>query len=192
MRYIIFVTFVGNFMFSTYTLGAEEGMPQLNPEFWFSQAFWLILVFSLLYIIICKTILPKITDNLENRKKTISNDLEETQRLKEIAEKKSKEYDDLIKNTKIQASRIISENKLKLEKNLSQKEQDAQKEIDHEIEEIEEQIEKFKKQSLESICKIAKEISAEVIKKLLKTEVNESSLSAIVNETSQKRLKNNL
>ena len=26
---------------------AEAGMPQLDPTYWFSQAFWLILIFSL-------------------------------------------------------------------------------------------------------------------------------------------------
>jgi hypothetical protein len=35
-------------------LGAEEGMPQLNPEFWASQIFWLILIFSILYIVVWK------------------------------------------------------------------------------------------------------------------------------------------
>ena len=49
----------------------EAGMPQLNPEFWISQVFWLILIFSTLYIIIWKLIIPKITESLENRKKHI-------------------------------------------------------------------------------------------------------------------------
>ena len=55
-----------------------------------------------------------------------------------------------------------------------------------------EQAKNFKQKSLESISKISKEISSEVIKKVLNTEINESNLSAIVEEVSQKRLKNNL
>ena len=31
--------------------GAEEGMPQLNPEYWYAQIFWLILIFAILYLI---------------------------------------------------------------------------------------------------------------------------------------------
>ena len=46
---------------------AEAGMPQLDPKYWASQAFWLILVFSILYISISKFYLPKIKNNLENR-----------------------------------------------------------------------------------------------------------------------------
>ena len=47
------------------------GMPQLNPEFWVSQIFWLLLTFGILYIVLSKFILPKISSNLEARKSQI-------------------------------------------------------------------------------------------------------------------------
>ena len=46
---------------------AEAGMPQLDPTYWTSQAFWLILVFAILYISIAKFDLPKIKGNLDDR-----------------------------------------------------------------------------------------------------------------------------
>ena len=49
-----------------FALGADSGMPQLDPRFWIAQIFWLILVFSSLYLIIWKVFLPKITDSIEN------------------------------------------------------------------------------------------------------------------------------
>ena len=192
MKRVFFIVFIQSAIFSSESLGAEEGMPQLNPEFWFSQTFWLILVFVILYLIIWKKILPKITDNLENRKKTISNDLEEAQNLKKLAEERYKEYKKLIDDAKNEAGKIISESKLKLDQDLNNKKMEIQKEIDREINEVEKEIKNFKKKSLESVSKISKEISSEVIKKILNTEINESNLSAIVEEVSQKRLKNNL
>ena len=192
MKRVFFIVFIQSAIFSSKSLGAEEGMPQLNPEFWFSQTFWLILVFTILYLIIWKRILPKITDNLENRKKTISTDLEEAQNLKKLAEERYKEYKKLINDAKNESGKIISESKLKLDQDLNNKKMEIQKEIDREINEAEKEINSFKKKSLESVSKISKEISSEVIKKILNTEVNESNLSAIVEEVSQKRLKNNL
>ena len=192
MKRVFFIAFVQSAIFSSKSLGAEEGMPQLNPEFWLSQAFWLVLVFVILYLIIWKTILPKISDNLENRKKTISSDLEEAQNLKKLAEERYEEYKKLINDAKNEAGKIISENKLKLDQDLNNKKIQIQKEIDREINEVEKEIKNFKQKSLESISKISKEISSEVIKKVLNTEINESNLSAIVEEVSQKRLKNNL
>jgi len=192
MKRVFFIVFVQSAIFSRKSLGAEEGMPQLNPEFWFSQTFWLVLVFVILYLIIWKRILPKITDNLENRKKTISSDLEEAQNLKKLAEERYKEYKKLINDAKNEAGKIISESKLKLDQDLNNKKMEIQKEIDREINEAEKEINNFKKKSLKSVSKISKEISSEVIKKILNTEINESNLSAIVEEVSQKRLKNNL
>ena len=47
------------------------GMPQLDPEFWFSQIFWLVITFGILYLVLSKLILPKISENLETRKSQI-------------------------------------------------------------------------------------------------------------------------
>ena len=38
---------------------AEAGMPSWIQQYWVSQAFWLILVFSILYISISKFYLPE-------------------------------------------------------------------------------------------------------------------------------------
>ena len=43
----------------TNLFAAEAGMPQLDPTYWASQAFWLILVFTILYISIAKFYLTK-------------------------------------------------------------------------------------------------------------------------------------
>ena len=90
-------------------------MPQLNTEYWTSQVFWLILIFSSLYLIIWKIFLPKITYSIENRKSKIVNDLNEAQKLKENAEKKLKEYREIIKDSQSEAQKIINDSKKKLD-----------------------------------------------------------------------------
>ena len=92
---------------------AESGMPQLNTEFWTAQIFWLILIFSSLYLIIWKIFLPRITYSIENRKSRVVNDLNEAQKLKENAEKKLREYNEIIENSKKEAKKIIEDNKKK-------------------------------------------------------------------------------
>ena len=104
-----------------WAFGAEGGMPQLNPEFWASQVFWLILIFSSLYVIIWKLFLPKITNSIENRKLKIVNDLNETQKLKDNAEKKLQEYNKIIENSKKDAKKIIEDGKKKLDREIESK-----------------------------------------------------------------------
>ena len=174
------------------TFGAEVGMPQLNPEFWASQIFWLILIFSSLYIIVWKIFLPKITDSIENRKSRIINDLNETQKLKENAEKKLREYNKIIEDTKKEAKKIIEDNKKKLENDIKSKKQKFNEEIEKELMSVEKEIKSLKKLSISSINKIAAEVSSEVIKQLVGTSVNMSNVSAIVEDISKKEVEKNL
>ena len=96
MKKFYFALCIGLIFYSEQLLSSEAGMPQLNPEFWTAQIFWLILIFSSLYLIIWKIFLPRITYSIESRKSKIVNDLNETQKLKENAEKKLKEYNEII------------------------------------------------------------------------------------------------
>ena len=168
--------------------GAEEGMPQLNPEYWYAQIFWLILIFSILYLIIWKVFLPRISNNIENRRLRIINDLNETEKLKENAEKKLKEYEKIIENSKKEAKKILQENQKKLENDLDKKKQILDEEINKEIKAAENEIMSLKKSSINSINKIAIEISSEILKQTIGKELNMSSVSAVVEDISKKKV----
>ena len=175
-----------------WAFGAEGGMPQLNPEFWAAQIFWLILIFSSLYVIIWKLFLPKITNSIENRKLKIVNDLNETQKLKDNAEKKLQEYNKIIENSKKDAKKIIEDGKKKLGREIESKKQKFNEEIEKELTNVEKEIKNLKKSSMLVINKIAIDISSEIIKQAIGTEINKSKLSAVVQDISKKKIENYL
>ena len=166
--------------------GSEAGMPQLNPEFWSAQIFWLILIFSTLYLIIWKIFLPKITYSIESRKSRIVNNLDEAQKLKESAETKLKEYNKIIENSKNEAKKIIDEERKKLDQDIETKKKNFNDQIEKELVSIEKEIKDLKKTSLSNISKIASETSAELIKNIINTEVNKSNVTAVVDEIIKK------
>ena len=168
--------------------GSESGMPQLNPEFWTSQIFWLILVFSILYLVIWKVFLPKITYSIENRKSRVVNDLDEAQKLKESAEKKLKEYNQIIENSKKEAKKIIDDGVKKLGRDIENKKQKFDIEIEKELANVEKEIKELKKSSISNINKIAVETSSEIIQQIIGTDVNKSNVSAIVDDVLKKNL----
>ena len=53
-------------------IAAEAGMPQLNPEYWLSQSFWLVIVFIALYVLIAKFFIPKIKLSIGDRERKIT------------------------------------------------------------------------------------------------------------------------
>ena len=168
-------------------IGSESGMPQLNPEFWTAQIFWLILIFSSLYLIIWKIFLPKITYTIENRKSRVVNDLDEAQKLKESAEKKHNEYNQIIEKSKKEAKKIIEDSKKKLDRDIENKKQKFHDEIEKELMAAEREIKDLKKSSVSNISNIAAETSAEIIKKIMDTEVNKSNVSAIAEDILKKK-----
>ena len=103
MKNIFFAICIALLTCINQAFGSEAGMPQLNPEFWIAQIFWLLLIFSSLYLVIWKIFLPKITYSIENRKSKVVNDLNETKKLKDEAEKKLERYNLIIENSKKEA-----------------------------------------------------------------------------------------
>ena len=61
-------------------------MPQLNPEFFFSQLFWLVITFSFLLFFLWRVSLPRISSVLEKRENKINNDIETAKQLQAEAE----------------------------------------------------------------------------------------------------------
>ena len=173
---------------STNLYATEAGMPQLDPTFWASQVFWLILVFALLYISISKFFLPKIKDNLENRENKIKEDLENANKFKEECEAKAKEYNIILENAKKEVAKIHFDSKNVLDKDIRSKKEVMEKEIEKEISNVQKEILELKKNSISSIQNISKNIVSNIIENISGDKLNESSIKATVEDVSKKNI----
>ena len=185
----LFILIFGIFITSEISLlSAEAGMPQLDPTYWASQAFWLILIFTSLYLALSNLFIPKIKHSIDNRENKIKDDLDEAQKLKNLAEEKLIEYELSIENAKKDVQKIIFESKNKLNSELQNKKKEFEKEIEIEIENAEKEIENLKKDSLKNISIISEEMASNVIEQISGEPMNQSSVKAAILET----IKNNL
>ena len=167
---------------------AEAGMPQLDPTYWASQGFWLILIFTVLYISISKFYLPKIKDNLDNRENKIKEDLENANKFKEQSEAKLKEYEIILENAKKEVSKIHFESKNILDKEIQSKKDMIEKDIEKELVKAQKDITELKKNSISSIQKISENIAANIIENISGEKLNESSIKAAVEDISKKNI----
>ena len=167
---------------------AEAGMPQLDPTYWASQAFWLILVFTVLYISIAKFYLPKIKKNLDDRENKIKEDLDEANNLKILSEKKLSEYEVILENPKKEVTKILLESKNKLDNDIRNKKENMEKEIEIEISKAQKEILDLKKNSINSINIISKEIASNIIEKMSGDILNESSVKAVVEDVAKRKI----
>ena len=185
-KYFFQLVFFNIFFFKEVFAAESGGMPQLNPEFWISQIFWLTLTFGILYIILSKLILPKISANLELRRSQIQENIEAADKQREESETKLKEYEEIILKSKLNAKKIFKETREKALKDINLKKDSLDGQINEEIKKAEAEINALKKNAPEKINKIAIEASSEILKNLIGTEINNSSISAMVNDLSKR------
>ena len=69
-------------------------MPQLDqlPEFFWSQLFWLAVVFGILFFVIGRSMLPKIEATVDARDAKVTEDLAAAQRAREQADEIETDY----------------------------------------------------------------------------------------------------
>jgi len=164
----------------------SSGMPQLNPEFWISQIFWLTLTFGSLYLILAKLILPKISANLETRKSQILENIEAAEKQRLESDKKIEEYEKIITKAKNEAKNYFNQERKKILDNISKKKEALNNDLYQEIEKAELEIKELRNKAPEKINKIAIETSGDLIQQLIGAEVNSSSISAIVEDLSSR------
>tara|TARA_B100001121_G_scaffold156784_1_gene137076 strand:- start:199 stop:774 length:576 start_codon:yes stop_codon:yes gene_type:complete len=173
---------------NTNLYSAEAGMPQLDPKYWASQAFWLILVFIILYVSLSKFYLPKIKSNLDNRENKIKEDLENANKFKEQSEAKLKEYGLILDKAKKEVNKIHFDSKTALDKDIQSKKEVIEKEIEKELLKAQKEISELKKNSISSIQNISENITANIIENISGDKLNESSVKSAVEEISKKNL----
>ena len=173
---------------NTDLFAAEAGMPQLDPTSWASQAFWLILIFTILYLSIAKFYLPKIKNNLNDRENKIKEDLDSANQFKDLSELKLKEYEKILENSKKEITKIHLESKSKLDKDIQVKKDIMEKEIEAEIFKAQKEITELKKNSISDIQNISKDLASSIIENISGDKLNESSIKATVAEVAKKNI----
>ena len=172
----------------TNLFAAEAGMPQLDPTYWASQAFWLILTFTVLYISIAKLYLPKIKNNLDDRENKIKDDLDAANKFKDLSELKLKEYEKILENSKKEVIKIHLDSKNKLDKDIQTKKDVMDKEIETEITKAQQEINELKKNSILDIQNISKDLASNIIENISGDKLNESSIKATITEVTKKNI----
>ena len=163
-------------------------MPQLDPKYWASQAFWLILIFTILYISIAKFYLPKIKNNLDNRENKIKDDVDDANKFKDLSESKFKEYEKILADAKKEVIKIQIESRTILDKNIQSKKEAMEKEIENEISKAQKEIDELKRSSLNDIQNISENITSSIIENISGDKLNESSVKAAVEDVSKKNI----
>ena len=154
-------------------------MPQFDIATYYSQIFWLIVTFGLLYIFVYKFITPKAEEIFNNRQTNIQDNITQADTLTQEIEKLNKYYNEEIDKTNTEIDRLKKEKIDSLEseflikkKNL---EQDLKNSISQNIEDINLAAKQFRTNKSEAIIKL----TVNIIEKIAGTKADMNLLQNI-------------
>lgn len=141
-------------------------MPQLEISTFPSQIFWLVVSFLILYIIMAKVIVPRISSVIKNRENEIKNNIHISEQLYRDTEIINDEIERIKNDTETEAREIINNLRININKKINENNQILKNKLEKKLEKDEKNIFKKKEKVLKEINKIAFNLSQEIIKKI--------------------------
>ena len=161
-------------------------MPQLNPEFFLSQLFWLILTFSFLLFFLWKISLPRISSVLEKRDNKINNDVNTAKKMQAEAEEIQKQIEDQLKKAKDETSDQIKGAIQNIQAKSLEELSNLDKILNKKIEDSGLAIEKNKNNSLEQINSQIFEVTKLTLNKISTLNIDDKEIKNSIEKMKSK------
>jgi F-type H+-transporting ATPase subunit b len=158
-------------------------VPQLDPEFFVSQLFWLVVTFSFLFLFLWRVSLPLIGKKKKKRENKINNDIKMAKQLQIEAEKIQDQIEQKLHDSKEQNFSLIKNSALNLQNKASEELSKLDNDLNKKIEESAKVIENNKKESLKQIHEQIHEITKLTLSKLSSVQINDQEIKESVANT---------
>ncbi|MEO0370968.1 MAG: F0F1 ATP synthase subunit B' [Pseudomonadota bacterium] len=145
------------------SFGGAVGMPQLCTEWFGNQIFWLVITLVIIYLVLAKIALPRISAVLAERSGTITNDLAAAEDLKAKAVEAEEAYHKALADARAEAQTIIAKTKSEIKAELDKATAKADAEIAAKAAEGEAAIAEIKANAMESVKDVAKAVAGELV-----------------------------
>jgi F-type H+-transporting ATPase subunit b len=164
---------VAPFAFATSVAAEAEGggtLPQLQPDTYLSQLFWLLITFSVLYFLCARIFLPRIGGIIEERRNRIADDFDQAADFKRQAEEAEVAYKQSLSDAKARAAQIASETRARLDAEIAEMQAETDERLEADIAAAEQRIQATASAAANAI----REAAAETTKALVSALIDET------------------
>ena len=155
-------------------------MPQLNPEFFVSQLFWLAVFFTFLLVFLWRVSLPRIATVLERRQNKIDENLSSAKELQEKAMEIEKKINDQINKAKLETDEKIKETINTLQEDVSSQLSLLDKDIEKKVSDAEKEILKSKDDQMKNINNEIANITKLTVGKITDVELSDNEFNKVI------------
>ncbi|TNE61609.1 MAG: F0F1 ATP synthase subunit B' [Alphaproteobacteria bacterium] len=169
-------------MSEAHTEVAEQkgGLPQLNLATYEEQIIWLIISFAVLFLIVSRAVLPRVTKVLEEREERIATDLDTAERLRKDAEEVKASYEAAVAEARRKAQELILGAKDAIQADIAKAQAELDAELGKKADEAEARIAKAKDEALAGISEIATGAAVDIMAKLAGVEGEDAAVAKAV------------
>ncbi len=160
-------------------------MPQLNPEFYISQLFWLILTFTFLFIFLWRISLPRISTVLEKRASKINDDIRLAKQHQAEAEEIQNKIDFQLREARLETSELIKTANFNFQDQTAKELEKIDNTINLKIDETSATITKSKAESLKQINDQIYEITKLTLSKISNIKADDNEIKDVVTSVHQ-------
>lgn len=163
-------------------------MPQLDISTYAPQLVWLVITFGFLYLLMARSLLPRVGEVIEERQDRIDDDLETAEKVKEESQKLEETYEHLLTDARKEASDYLKGEREKVEQKLAGRRKKMEAEIADRVAKAEERIAKAKKEALGDLDAMSADACVAIYAKLTGTRLKkEQAKKAVRKELGAKR-----
>ncbi|MGI8704452.1 MAG: ATPase [Sphingomicrobium sp.] len=143
-------------------------MPQITqlPDIFWSQLFWLLLIFGTLFFVIGRGMVPKIRGVVEDRDRKITEDLDQAQKARDEAEKTEAEYRKRIDASRAEAMKLAQQARQEGAREAEERKRAFDSQVGKKIDKAEAKIRKSVDKAMAEIEIIAAEATQDLMAKL--------------------------
>ena len=141
----------------------SSGMPQLDFSTFPNQIFWLVVALVVIYLVLSRIALPRISSILAERQNTISGDVAAAEDYKAKAREAEAAYEKALADARSQAQKIVAEMQAELKKQIDAATAKADADITARAAASETKIAEIRSNALVTVEAVAKDTAAEIV-----------------------------
>lgn len=165
--------------------GKKSGLPQLDPSTYPSQILWLLVSFVLLYTLMSRVALPRVTEVLDMRQSQRDNNLSRASQLQEDADKIRQTLEAAMASAQAEAQAAMTAREQENAKKLAAESARFMEHARTRIASAEQNIAKAKEDALLSLADISAEVAADIVQKVSGVAANKNDAKKVVTKLMQ-------
>jgi F-type H+-transporting ATPase subunit b len=148
--------------------GAHEdvGFPPFETEHYAGQLLWLVITFAVLYTLLSRLVIPRLSGIIENRRSMIARDLDDAAAMKSRAEEAGAAYEKALAEAKGRAQALAQETRAKLSAESDAKRKALEADLNTRLADAEATITAKKTEAMGHVRGIARDAASSIVERL--------------------------